>query len=155
MKARSPARQRCTECRAWFHPRPSARHTQKVCGAACRRRRDNALAQRRREEHLDAAREDERLRQKKCRTSRRAPGDASPSPPCHAPPSDDNLAKLQKKVLEEWDKEAALSRATLQRAMARILAGSTRFSGTTTPGSPPVSRASLDRQEPSIPEVFG
>lgn len=133
----------CTQCRKRFEPHPATRGTQRVCGPACRALRDNALARHRRALHLDAAREDERLRQQKHRAAARTPGAAPEKPPdplpCHAPGSADNPLKLQRKILQIWDEESALSRARLERKFARILGEMEAISG----AEPPVSRARL------------
>ena len=71
MKANKPARQRCTECRKWFHPAASARQTQRVCCERCRKKRDRVLAGARRGRELERYREEERERQRKCRQARR------------------------------------------------------------------------------------
>ena len=89
MKHNKSARQRCIECRRWFHASASARETQRVCCEGCRKRRDRELARARRERDLDGHREDERERQRKCR---RARGEKLGSGPvrvtgCHAPAS--------------------------------------------------------------------
>ena len=153
MKPRGHDRSRCTQCRTWFIPKPSATGTQRVCGPECRRLRDNALARRRRAADPDAAREDERLRQRKHREALRA-GDTTPRSPSdpaprHAPPSDANPAKLRHKILAVWDKEAALSRARLDHQITEFFALATRSAGTETPVTPPMSRASLGAEVPS------
>ncbi len=146
-------RSRCTQCRAWFIPSGSSVGTQRVCGKACRRLRDNALARRRRAADPDAAREDERLRQRKHREALRAGETTPPKPPasapCHAPPSDANPAKLRHKILDLWDREAALSRARLDHQITEFFALATRSAGTEAPVTPPMSRASLGAEVPS------
>ena len=146
-------RSRCTQCRAWFVPKVSSVGTQRVCGPACRRLRDNALARRRRAADPDAAREDERLRQRKHREALRAGETTPPKPPapapCHAPPSDANPAKLRHKILDLWDREAALSRARLDHQITAFLALATRSVGTEPPVTPPKSRGSLGAEMPS------
>src|SRR5207245_1785715 len=64
--------------------------------------------------------------------------------PCHAPPSGRNTREIADKMLEEWDRRHTLSRATLQRWIARFLRRSEASGGT--PGEVPVplSRATLD-----------
>jgi hypothetical protein len=140
---------RCAQCRKRFVPHPAAREKQRVCGPACRALRDNALARKRRALDLDAAREDERLRQRKHRaaacTPVVAPAPTPASPPRHAPDSDGNTSKLHEKILEIWDDEAALSRARLLRRFARILGQSAPDSGT----GPPMSQTRLGAQTPA------
>lgn len=142
---------RCVECRRRFEPASSARATQRVCGPDCRRLRDNRLAKRRRTRDLDEARADERERQRKHRAAHptHAPAAdlaAPPEPPCHAPPSGAIPPKIQRKILEVWDRESALSRARLEQRLADILAGSAPPRGRSGTADPPVSRATLDAQ---------
>ncbi|MBI4700092.1 MAG: hypothetical protein HY744_02820 [Deltaproteobacteria bacterium] len=124
MKHSKAARRRCTECRHWFHPAASAQATQLVCGPDCRRKRDLALARRRRARDLDRYRENEQDRQHKCREARRRRAGIPPPPvrlgregaevaDGHAPASGANQAQLQEKVLQSWDKVAARSRDSL------------------------------------------
>ena len=116
-------RQRCTECRKWFTPSVRALETQRVCSQKCRKDRDLALGRERRRKDLDRYREDEVERQRKCRDARRA--GAVPTAPtvakCHAPASAAKGRKLQRKVLQSWDKAAALSRATIAQELSEIL----------------------------------
>jgi hypothetical protein len=109
---------RCTECRGWYHPAPSAAKTQRVCGqAACQRARKRKQGRRRRSARLQDHRADERDRQRECRKRKRAEV-------CHAPPSDGKAALLAAGMLETVDEVmgdlAALSRATLQRRISRL-----------------------------------
>jgi hypothetical protein len=118
------ARQRCTECRKWFTPSVRALETQRVCSCkACREARDRRLARERRGRDLDQYRDEERERQRKCRRARReAAGGAGPSvAKCHAPPSAPNVSKLQRKILQNWDKAAELSRATFAQKLEEFL----------------------------------
>lgn len=141
MKHRPAYRRRCIECRKWFRPAASAEDSQRVCGLECRRHRDNALASARRWRDPDRYREDERLRQRKCRAARSGGACAHTEGPgvprCHAPPSDANPAEFQGKVLETWDRLAAMSRATLEQELARFLGGDQRSAGTRRPAEPP------------------
>lgn len=173
MKHRSAKRRRCTECRKWFQPAPSARDTQKTCSEPCRARRRCKQAQRRRWEHVQQARVDERERQRDCRRCRRGqvsaqasgsptrptstpmptstpastpppePAVTPPAPPCHAPASVCNHRDLQGKLFEIVDREMARSRATLERRIGRILGGSARLGGTSKGGGHAPSRAGL------------
>lgn len=150
---KSDDRPRCAQCRKRFQPKPSARAAQKVCGPECRRLRDNSLARRRRALDLDAAREDERLRQHKHRSAvpdgSQPPLAPSATPSCHTPPFDANLVKLQRKMLEVWDDELALSRARLQRRFRSIRAASGPSSGFKAPSS----QATLDPGDPSFARI--
>ena len=111
-------RKRCTECRGWYGPTPSAVETQRVCGeVACKRARKRKQARARRLARLQDHRADERSRQKECRERRRAKG-------CHAPASVGKAALVAAGMLETWDEMvgglAALSRASLQRRIPRL-----------------------------------
>jgi hypothetical protein len=105
---------RCSECRRRFTPVVSAVGHQLVCGVACRSRRSNRLARRRRRDDLDEHQADERARQQRRRDAVRAAG-------CHAQASVHNSPDLLGKVQQIVDKVASLSRATLRRDLARIL----------------------------------
>lgn len=112
-------RKRCSECRGWFVPEPSAVKTQRVCGEAeCRRARKRKQARARRRARLQDHRADERARQRECRERRRAKD-------CHAPASDGKAALVAAGMLEAWDEMAgglaAMSRASLQRRIPRLL----------------------------------
>ena len=128
---------RCTECRRWFAPMPSARGHQRVCGEErCREARRRKLARQRRAEALREHRADERERQQRCRARRAERG-------CHAPPSGAKPAELAAKLLESWDRAAALSRASLQRRIPTILRGLVPADGTGAAPSGAASRATL------------
>ena len=71
-RSRAMARRRCSECRKRYTPNLRAFTHQRVCGEACRRRRRNRLARRRRGDDLDAQRADERERQLKRRDTAKA-----------------------------------------------------------------------------------
>jgi hypothetical protein len=90
------AQPRCTECRTWFTPAVTARSHQRVCGAACKRRRRNKLARRRRRDDLEAHRADERGRQEKHRDGRQG-GNG------HEPPSGRKYAELLGKLQQIVD----------------------------------------------------
>ena len=169
-----PKDHRCAVCRRRFLPAPAHCAAQVLCGElACRRARDNALARRRRARDVADAREDEALRQRKCRQARKDAADraarAAPTaeraaegpsrdavaPRCHAPPSDANVLESLTKSVQSWVRRDALSRATLQREIATIqdhLARSTGQSGYD--GAAP-SRATLPAREPVIQGVSG
>ena len=129
---------RCTECRRWFEPAPSARDHQRVCGEErCRDARRRKLARQRRAEALREHRADERDRQRRCRAKRAQGG-------CHAPPSDGNSPDLLTEIGQIVDGALALSRATLRRQLPRIYARSKP--STWTEATPPerMSRAPLE-----------
>ena len=94
-------RRKCSECRKWFRPEPTAAGHQKTCCAKCRLERRRRLARKRRLGDLEACREDEKQRQRRHRAAARskAKGDAAPderhapaSAPGHAPASADGHA---------------------------------------------------------------
>ena len=150
MEPRRSGRQRCTECREWYEPAPSALASQKVCGKTCRTARNGTLARRRREEHLHEYRVAERERQRTCREAQRAEYTRGASrvtdplvTPRHAPASAPSRLESFGKLLAEWDRQAARSRATLERAMDVILQESSAMDGTTPSVPEPVSRATL------------
>lgn len=125
------SRQRCTECRGWYHPAPSAKGSQVVCSEACRRARRRKQAQRRRAEQLEESRSSERARQRACRAreqcvpagsgARAGPGgQAHDVTTCHAPPSTLKSSELREQLALFWDTQAQRSRATLDRELQRI-----------------------------------
>jgi hypothetical protein len=105
---------RCTECRKSIDIAASAATTQRVCGPACRARRDRKLARRRRRRDLDEARADERGRQQR-RRERRAAAES------HAPPSAANPAGARRKLMATVARALAASRATLAVQLADII----------------------------------
>jgi hypothetical protein len=143
-----------------FTPAPSARGTQRVCGPPCRKLRDNQLARSRRRADLDDARADERERQRKHRASTpRAAASAFPvTPPMplprHAPPSDDILSKLLRKIILSWSATPTLSRATLAREFTVVLERCARRGGARGDANPAMSRATLDAQR-VVPQAPG
>ena len=152
MKGRGESRQRCSECRGWYHAAPSARATQKVCGPECRARRRRRLARDRRSRRVQDARVDERERQRQCRARRKDAGKVTEGartdtgPPArdgHAPASGDSSGEIMGKVLDLWDRETARSRATLSREIGLILRGSRSLHGTARDTTEAPSRASL------------
>ena len=86
----------------------------------------------------DGYREDERDRQRKCREARRAspvvrtdrPGVTLRVTAGHAQPWAVNQLDLKAKVLGLWDREAARSRATLERFCTRFSGEIEAFGGT-------------------------
>jgi len=129
---------RCTECRRWFAPMPSARGHQRVCGEErCREARRRKLARQRRAEALREHRADERERQQRCRARRAERG-------CHAPPSGANSPDLLREIGQIVDGALALSRATLRRRLPRICARSRPPPWTETYPPERMSRAPLE-----------
>jgi hypothetical protein len=137
-------RRKCSECRKWFRPEPTAAGHQKTCCAKCRLERRRRLARKRRLGDLEACREDEKQRQRRHRAAARskAKGDAAPderhapaSAPGHAPASADGHAPAsagghapasarnhwnsQSVLAEIVDKVLDVSRATLERELAK------------------------------------
>lgn len=112
--ARSGMFGRCSECRKTFEPAPSARSTQRVCGAACRRARERKLARSRRRSDIEDERGAERERQVACRKRRVASG-------CHAGPSAAKCRVSLVEMREIVDGALALSRGTLVRDLRGIL----------------------------------
>jgi|GEM_PF-3146556 len=148
-------RHRCTECRGWFRPGPTATTTQRVCSPACRASRDRKLALIRRDHDLPASRDDERQRQRDCRARRKAAAASSgvtgpPVTPRHAPPSAHDPLRFQRILLDSWDKEAARSRATLARFLAEIAAVSVPSRGTRPAPEGSMSRATLPSEMASF-----
>ena len=136
LMARAGAR-RCTECRCWFHPGRCAPQ-QRVCGSECRKARRRKLARRRRGRAPFLWRADERVRQQASREARRQKG-------CHAPPSAAKRPDLLRKVQQIVDSAFELSRATLERGLPRILAGSAALKWTEITPADRLSRATIRR----------
>ena len=137
-------RRKCSECRKWFRPEPTAAGHQKTCCAKCRLERRRRLARKRRLGDLEACREDEKQRQRRHRAAARskakgdaapderhapasagghapasAPGHAPASAGGHAPASARNHWNSQPVLAEIVDKVLDLSRATLERELAK------------------------------------
>ena len=106
---------RCTECRKSFVAAPSAKTSQRVCSLACRKARDRSQARARRRRELEAARAEERLRQRACRERRASceGGHAGPSSPKRS------ISRMEMGLVV--DRLLALSRASLMRDLPRIL----------------------------------
>ena len=122
-KANKVPRRRCTVCRKWYRPCPSAAKTQKSCSSAkCRRKRRRRLAKRRRSLELYDYREDERERQRRCRQKRR---EASGTNPPGAELSRAGLLPqppdLKEVIIKIWDKSMNQSRASLHRELLLFL----------------------------------
>jgi hypothetical protein len=88
---------------------------------------------------------EERERQRRSRAQRQAEAAKTQATgrPCHAPASDGKSAELAEKVLESWDRAVAMSRASLERRMARILRDLAAFSGQEEEVTGELSRAGL------------
>lgn len=147
-------RQRCTECRAWYRRAPTASTSQKVCGPACRKVRNRKLAGVRRSKDPWGFREDERRRQRESRARRKtAAATGVTGPPVtrgHAPSSAPNTRQLQRKVLEAWDTQSAVSRATFARMIAEITEGFGASAGTGHTAEGTLSRVTLAIETPVI-----
>ena len=156
MTYRSADGHRCTECRKRFHPVVSARHSQRVCSAACRKARDRALARTRRDRDLHGYREDERRRQadRRRRTKSAVISGVTgpPGTPRHAPSSAAKPLDLLKKVLQIGDRETARSRATLAQLLACVAGESRGTGGFSEATVGPLSRATLGAQPSGISE---
>lgn len=87
---------------------------------------------------------DERERQRACRERRREAAGAGAATACHAPPSASKAADLLEKLLESWDRAAALSRTTLTRKLPAVLRGLVPAAGTGEAGAGAPSRATLE-----------
>lgn len=89
---------------------------------------------------------DERERQRACRQRRRETDSAeAESVACHAPPSAGKPANLMAKLLESWDRAAAVSRATLVRSLPVVLQGLVPGAETGKANAGARSRAGLER----------
>lgn len=123
MKRTIVSRRRCTICRNWYYPHPSSCETQKVCSKACRKKRKNKLAKKRRENELQEYRVSERYRQRKSRLKR---SKAGPDPVLSKPKLSQARLSLEDSELFEkfvfsWDKFMQMSRARLCRELTVIL----------------------------------
>ena len=125
---------RCVECRGTFEPARTA-PWQETCSKACRKRRRNRRARQRRRDDLEAARLDERERQRQCRASRRPP---LPTCPCVQTESCEGLGTtaadqpvsrtgfrpepcdILERILEILAEHAHLSRTGLDRELRRL-----------------------------------
>jgi hypothetical protein len=116
------ARRRCTECRCWFVPCGSATHSQKVCSQTCRRKRQRKLARRRRRADLEGFRAEERVRQQvhreRLRDERLIEAD---EPAVSRATLSAPEAVLRDQIVESWDRQLLLSRATFARRVSLLL----------------------------------
>jgi hypothetical protein len=114
-------RHRCSECRRFFIPSPTARHTQKTCSPECRKKRRRKLTKRRRARELEEYRADERERQREHRDKHRKNDQRQEQRPGL---SRAGLATpepiLRAEIIETVDKELALSRARLMRRIGLL-----------------------------------
>lgn len=122
-KAKKVPRRRCTLCRKWYRPHPSAAQTQKSCSSLeCRRKRRRRLAKRRRSLDLHEYREDERERQRTCRQKRQeASGTNPPTAELSRAGLSLQLAELKEVILKIWDKNSKQSRASLHQELLLFL----------------------------------
>jgi hypothetical protein len=142
------ASRRCTECRKTFTPARSASSTQRVCGAACRVKRDRSFARSRRLLDLEGSRAEERARQQTRR-------DALARLGCHAPASRRKCPLSSEEVGRIVDRVLGRSRATLVRDVRGILLRFASISGEPPAPPGPMSRASLGAQEVDNSDEFG
>jgi hypothetical protein len=117
---------RCTICRRWYLPSPTAITFQKTCSTECRLRRRRRLARARRERNLQDYRVDERERQRISRRRRKKKaGDIPPETTDSGDMSRAGLipqiADLQRVVRESVDKALDRSRPTLIRQLTALL----------------------------------
>lgn len=112
------ARRRCTSCRRWFVPAPSAVQSQKVCGVECRLPLRNQAARRRRAEEIHEYRVDERARQASLRARRQKEGSTGEVSRASLRPQ---ATQIERVALENWDKLARVSRASLRREIRMVL----------------------------------
>jgi hypothetical protein len=139
---RMVTRPRCSECRKTFTPSPCAGSKQKVCGPACRGRRDRKLTRARRRGEIEAYRADERERQASRRSGVRAARGGGAGGACHAPRWAPKSSEVQDEFVEILVRLRGVSRATLVRARSLKRAPARRM--VVTAGE--VSRATLDVQ---------
>ena len=116
---------RCVECREKYRPEASVGTAQKTCSADCRRKRRKRSTKAWREASVEAYREHERKRQKRCRE--RGKGDfVGDTRACGASVSRTGLileaSELTRLAEEIGDKVEAVSRTWLARQV-RMLSG--------------------------------
>jgi hypothetical protein len=103
-------RQRCSECRRWYAPFPSAHVHQKTCGKGCRLRRRAEQERVRRAEDPARARSQERERQRAHRG--RSDGSAGRMSRAGLPME---LVDLIERIRRDWGQELTVSLAGLSR----------------------------------------
>jgi hypothetical protein len=126
---------RCSECRARFEPSATAAASQRVCGRECRKLRRARLARGRRRAELADSRADEAGRQRLHRERRRVVPEPASRPcrdqplracsgsgavACHEPASRRKQRNLYEEMAQIVDSSIQLSRASFERAAARI-----------------------------------
>jgi hypothetical protein len=119
-------RKRCSICRKWYTPHPSALNTQKTCCPECRKKRKNRLALKRRDQDIYQYRVAERIRQREYRQRKRESkaidrqSETTDEHVSHAklPGQPVDFAEL---ILKNWDKEQQLSRARLHRYLIELI----------------------------------
>ena len=139
-------RLRCTICRDWYHPHPSSRHHQKTCSNECRRLRRRKQAGKRRAADPFAYREDERMRQQRCRARKRDQVGAETQPPATADQASSRSASslsraslqaervvIMAEILEIWDRSVTVSRTGLVRQLHRLIREKQHLLGQTEP----------------------
>ena len=126
-------RRRCTSCRKWFDPSPSAVRTQRTCSPECRVKRRGMLARQRRERDIHEFRVAERARQKACRERRRAAGQTVTRREVSRATLPADVAGIREQVLALVDHEARRSRATLARQLRGILGATAAMLGQVEP----------------------
>jgi hypothetical protein len=119
-------RKRCSICRKWYYPHSSALDTQKTCSSACRKKRKNLLAHKRRDQAIYHYRPEERLRQRECRKrKKKSPMNEGQSKRIDAQVSRTTLSgqpvDLAELILKKWDKEQQVSRARLRRNLIEMI----------------------------------
>ena len=113
------SRRRCTSCRKWYRPHPSASRTEQTCSRACQRTRLGKLSKRRRKRALLEHREQELARQQVCRERRHQTRKAiaTADPPLRSAASRSTLSlqaiATMEVILENWDKKTGRSRSRL------------------------------------------
>jgi hypothetical protein len=138
--SRKDRHRRCHVCRARYEADCRTVATQKVCSAKCRAVWRRRQAKRRRVADLDEHRQAERVRQQNSRDRRRRALGPAPSTTQRVtdPPPQRALSRAEwvvqpavvmGKLLDSWDEAVRLSRAGLERDLARILGDNAPFLG--------------------------
>ncbi len=115
-------RKKCCECRCWFEPSHTAERSQKTCSKRYREGRRRKQARRRRIDHLDGYRADERQRQADCREHRRDQAhEGVKGRHVSRATLSHQEAILRDEVIESWDKLLEVSRARFGRRVGHLL----------------------------------